>query len=327
MLLSLGMQCARERIGSSKMSSSNFPKIAVLLAAYNGLKWLPEQVETILNQQNVSVLLFVSVDRSDDGTEEWVDSLATNDSRVKVLPHGRKFGGGGKNFFRLIAEANLGDCDYVSFADQDDLWFETKLSRATLVLYQGEYDGYSSNVTAFWPDGKRHLVHKAQAQKRWDFLFEAAGPGCSYVLKRPLFELIRTRIIADMKLVEGVYLHDWFCYAFARANNKSWYIDSKPSLFYRQHASNHVGVNRGANAFFTRISQFTGGFWLEQSLLIARIVGISNAQFVCKWKGLEPLGLVRLAISAQVCRRRTRDQMTFFAFCLILAVKRSLQRD
>jgi rhamnosyltransferase len=308
------------------MSSDSIPKIAVLLAAYNGLKWLPDQVPTILNQRDVSVSLFVSVDRSNDGTEEWFDRLAAKDSRVKVLPHGRKFGGAAKNFFRLISEAELGGCEYVSFADQDDLWSETKLARAAHILNENHCDGYSSNVTAFWPNGRQQLVHKAQAQKRWDYLFEAAGPGCSYVLKRSLLEPIREKILSDKELVNSIYLHDWFCYAFARASDKRWYIDPEPSLFYRQHTSNQFGVNSGVKALFIRISQFSSGFWLDQGALIARVVGVSDTRFVNKWKRLEPLGLIQLAASARRCRRSTRDQVGFFFLCVILAVKKSFTR-
>lgn len=46
--------------------------------------------------------------------------------------------------------------------------------------------GYSSNVTAFWPANKRKLVSKAQPQRTSDFMFEAAGPGCTYLLQGSL---------------------------------------------------------------------------------------------------------------------------------------------
>jgi rhamnosyltransferase len=303
------------------------PKIAVLLAAYNGLEWLPEQVKTILDQNDVSVSLFVSVDSSSDGTEKWFDELARRDPRITILPHGRKFGGAARNFFRLITDTDLDDCDYVSFADQDDLWFKNKLSRAVHFLCLKECDGYSSNVIAFWPSGRKHLVHKAQSQKKWDYLFEAAGPGCTYVLRRSLLELIRKKGLIDINLIDDVYLHDWFCYAFARANNKLWYIDPEPSLLYRQHASNQVGVNSGIKGYLGRLSQFSDGFWLQQGALIARVIGVWNTEFVNRWRDLKPLGLFRLAISARICRRRFRDQVAFFTFCIILAVRKSFNRD
>ncbi|MCZ7080203.1 glycosyltransferase family 2 protein, partial [Salmonella enterica subsp. enterica] len=58
------------------------PRILVLLAAYNGMRWISEQVDSILGQEAVSVSLLISVDRSDDGTESWVDQLCIRDSRV-----------------------------------------------------------------------------------------------------------------------------------------------------------------------------------------------------------------------------------------------------
>lgn len=72
------------------------PRILVLLAAYNGMRWIAEQVESILGQEEVSVFVLISVDRSDDGTESWVDELCLRDSRVKCLAHGERFGGGSK---------------------------------------------------------------------------------------------------------------------------------------------------------------------------------------------------------------------------------------
>ncbi|MEA3544360.1 MAG: glycosyltransferase, partial [Thermodesulfobacteriota bacterium] len=99
----------------------NKPEIAVLLAAHNGREWLPQQVNSILNQVDVEVTLFVSVDNSTDGTESWFDHLAMVDSRVKVLLHGQCFGGAAANFFRLIRDVNFEPFDYVSFSDQDDI--------------------------------------------------------------------------------------------------------------------------------------------------------------------------------------------------------------
>ena len=68
-------------------------KFLVLLAAYNGMKWLEEQVESILNQKDVLVTLLISVDGSSDGSEEWVSTLSENNPNVRYLTHGGSFGG------------------------------------------------------------------------------------------------------------------------------------------------------------------------------------------------------------------------------------------
>jgi rhamnosyltransferase len=81
--------------------------IAVLLATYNGMKWIEEQVESILNQQSVDVNIYISVDLSTDNTYQWCQDLAKQNVHVKVLPYGERFGGAAKNFFRLIRDVDF----------------------------------------------------------------------------------------------------------------------------------------------------------------------------------------------------------------------------
>ena len=45
------------------------PKVAVLLAAYNGMQWIEEQLTSILGQSAVDVTVYISIDPSTDGTE------------------------------------------------------------------------------------------------------------------------------------------------------------------------------------------------------------------------------------------------------------------
>ena len=169
-----------------KSRQTSEPRIAILLAAFNGARWLNEQVESILKQTEVNLTLFISVDQSNDGTEALVNQLAQVNSRIQALAHGEYFGGAGANFYRLFKSIDLSQYDYVALSDQDDIWNADKLKRAVTALQHNQCDGYSANVTAFWADGKKQLIDKAQKQTQWDFLFEAAGPGCSYVLTQSL---------------------------------------------------------------------------------------------------------------------------------------------
>lgn len=75
------------------LTNLNAPKCAVLLAVYNGMHYLEEQIETILNQENVNPTLFASVDLSTDESVYWLSELAAQDTRIIVLPYGEKFGG------------------------------------------------------------------------------------------------------------------------------------------------------------------------------------------------------------------------------------------
>jgi rhamnosyltransferase len=296
------------------------PKVAVCLAAFNGVRWLPEQLDSILTQTHVTVTVFVSVDVSSDNTQAWIDQAAAHDSRVVVLSHGEHFGGAAPNFFRLLADTDFSEFDYVSFVDQDDIWLPDKLRRAHETLLKTEADAYSSNVMAFWPDGRKALIEKSQDQVQWDFLFEAAGPGCTYVMCKKLACAIQALVKNRRVEIQQVGLHDWFAYAFARANGYRWVIDDYPGMLYRQHEKNQVGVNKGWRALMHRARKICSGWGLSQSALIADLVGLGNDPFVKRWSDGSRIGMLWLASHAGQCRRRLRDKCLFALSCLVLAI-------
>ena len=152
--------------------SPSLPSVAVCLAAFNGTRHLQAQMDSILGQVGVAATVFVSVDRSTDGTEAWFGRLASEDDRVVLLPFGEKFGGAASNFFRLLREADFADFDYVAFADQDDIWLPGKLKRAVEQITLLNMDGYSSDVLAFWESGRSCYIKKSYPQRLWDYLFE-----------------------------------------------------------------------------------------------------------------------------------------------------------
>ncbi|WP_458718170.1 glycosyltransferase [Pseudomonas gregormendelii] len=295
------------------------PKCLVLLAAYNGMQWISEQVDSILQQSGVSVTLLISVDRSTDGTEEWVSHLASVNPNVRHLQHGEKFGGAARNFFRLINEAPLDSFDYFAFADQDDIWSPEKLSRAFECITTEGADGYSGNVTAFWPDGREALIEKSQPQVSYDHLFESAGPGCTFVFTRELFESFQLHISSHYAEVQRVSLHDWYAYAFSRASGYKWVIDTSSYMRYRQHDSNEFGANTGLTALTSRLAKVRNGWWLDQAATISRLVGLENDAFVRRWIDLRRGGLLILSLNGFKCRRRPRDKIIFSLLCLMVA--------
>lgn len=297
-----------------------FPKIAVLLAAYNGMQWIEEQLTSILNQVAVDVTVYVSIDPSSDGTEAGCATFAAAHSNIIVLPEVGKFGGAARNFFRLIRDVDFSAFDFIAFADQDDIWNGDKLQRATTAMQTRQVDAYSSNVTAFWPDGRTHLLDKAQPQVEWDFLFEAAGPGCTYVFSKNLADSLKASMLSNWRELETVTLHDWYCYAFARSHDYRWYIDPLPSMNYRQHANNQVGANKGLSPLIARYRTIHDGWWFKQVQLITSLVGLGDDPSVKSWLRLRRRDLVKLSFQSSQCRRRGRDKLFFFFICWATAV-------
>jgi len=296
------------------------PKIAVLLAAYNGMQWIEEQLASILGQLAVDVTVYISIDPSTDGTEAWCAAYAVEHPCVVVLPPAGAFGGASRNFFRLIRDVELDEYDFVAFADQDDIWYLDKLQRATDAIRVRHVDAYSSNVTAFWSNGRTQLLDKAQPQVAWDFLFEAAGPGCTYVMSCYVIVPLKASMLANWVELQRVSLHDWYCYAFARSHGFKWFIDAQPSMQYRQHERNQIGANTGINPLIARYKTIHDGWWFSQVRMISCLVGRGTDAFVRQWLPLGRRQLLWLSLSAWKCRRRTRDKVFFFCVCCATAV-------
>lgn len=296
------------------------PHVAVLLAAYNGCQWLPAQLRSLLAQEGVRVTVFISVDKSSDGTEVLVDEWARQDLRIVPLPYGEILGGAAKNFYHLLRQVDFSSFDYISFADQDDIWLPDKLVCAHQKLSQDGFAAYSGNVTAFWPDGRELLLDKAQPQREYDFFFEAAGPGCSYVLKVEHALAFKTFLLRHWEEASNVFLHDWLIYAWFRASRLPWFIDPSPKIQYRQHASNQVGANSGLKAFKARLALVRQGWYRAQIAQIAQIVGLLGGGVGIPGIGDEgTVSRCFLLRNIRQLRRRLRDCIILF-FIILLGV-------
>lgn len=286
------------------------PKFAVLLAAYNGSRWIEEQISTILSQINVELEVFVSIDPSSDGTKELVEKLYKDNERVHILEDSLKFGGAAKNFYRVVRDVDFSRFDYISFSDQDDIWSRDKLHNGYLKLKT--FDAYSSNVVAFWESKKTKLIDKAQEQTCCDYLFEAASAGSTYILSQKVATHFKEFLIHNWDEVNQIELHDWFIYAFSRANGYKWYIDKHPMLLYRQHSTNQVGVNYGLKAFLKRVGMIKSGWYRGESIKIITVLNLKNrykfTPYIMKKSFLNNLLLLR---SIFKFRRKLSDKIFF----------------
>ncbi len=239
-------------------------KVAVLLAAYNGRRWIEEQLNSILNQENVNVEIFISVDLSTDQTYEIVKSLEKKNKSIIALPYGERFGDAAKNFYRLIKDVKIDQYDFIALADQDDIWLAQKLNRAINKINYIKCDAFSSDTIAFWENGREKYFKKSFPQKKYDYLFEAAGPGCTYVFRSKPLISFKNFLLLNWNSVNNVFFHDWMIYAFFRTYKYNWYIDTLPLIKYRQHSSNVIGLNLGFKAFFKRIKLVKNKFYRKE---------------------------------------------------------------
>lgn len=309
-------RCTTPAEVASPLTTPWIPSVLVLMAVYNGMAFAQEQVASILAQEGVEVRLLINVDASTDGSEAWAQALALHDARITVLPLGQRFGRAALNFFHLLKVMHLGKADYVALADQDDIWQKDKLLRAHHTLQATGAAGYSSNVTAFWPNGRQAIIVKSQPQRQWDFLFEAPGPGCTFVMRHALAQHVQAFIQQHEAQLRHIDFHDWLIYAIARAHHYGWHIDTCHHMLYRQHHHNQLGANTSLRSLWRRGQLVANGWWLQQAASIAHLVGLGQAPFVTLWSQGHRLGWLKLALQAKQCRRRPRDQWLFALACL-----------
>jgi len=254
---------------------SDKPRIAVLMAAWNGMPWIGEQIDSIFAQRHVDLELFVSIDPGTDSTADYIRGRAQNNTRINILPEVSPFGCAAHNFYRLLRDVDIQHYDYISLADQDDCWKTDKLWRACTILAHTEAVAYSGAVTAFWHNGREKKLQKAQPQRELDFLFEAAGPGCTYVFEREFALELQHLLQNKAAQIDSIRAHDWFFYAFCRSRGYRWYIDPQSYVLYRQHPGNELGANCGLAGIQRRVKMLRLGWYGDQ---IRQVVSICNMQ-------------------------------------------------
>ena len=292
-------------------------RVCVLLATHNGLRWVDEQIDSLLGQVGVEITIVASDDGSTDGTPDRLHARADNRTLRVLDPSIERLGSANRNFLRLIRDAPLGDATHVALADQDDVWDPDKCRRACDAIARQGLDAYSSDVTAFWPDGRQKYVRKSYPQRAHDHLFESAGPGCTFVFAREVFEQLKVWVGANHANLANARVHDWLIYAHARTQGWRWSIDPHSTLHYRQHGSNDFGVNAGFNAAVRRARRALRGTYRHDVLDIAALAG-ATGWVVEALRRFELRDRLRLAANVRELRRRPRDQIVLAILLLTM---------
>lgn len=256
---------------------SNKKKILVLLACRNGANWIREQLDTILAQQDVHISLLIQDDKSSDGTPAIIADYATkHPERVTVRLNEVGTGSAGANFRKLIAQADFFGFDYVALADQDDIWYLDKMSRAISALQNTGALGYSAAVTAVWPNGKERLLGQSSHTRELDFIFEGAGQGCTFVLPVAVMNNVQLFCRQHAAALAEFHFHDWLIYILVRTNGGLWHFDPAPAMRYRQHDNNDMGARGGLAGLKRRVALIKQGWYIKQLVIALNIFRLAG---------------------------------------------------
>lgn len=227
--------------------------ICILLSTFNGENYLAEQLDSLLGQTYQEWTLLVRDDGSTDGTRQILADYARHDSRICLLPHNQRLWAA-DSYLELLSLAS--EADYYAFCDQDDVWLPDKLLRSVQALVgHGTLPAmYCSRLQLV--DGEREPLGWSRALQRKpcfaNALIENIAIGCTIVLNRQAFQLLRLRIPPRNQ----IYMHDWWCYQVISAFGLVVY-DPEAFILYRQHATNTLGESQGFALWWRRLAQFT----------------------------------------------------------------------
>jgi glycosyltransferase involved in cell wall biosynthesis len=221
--------------------------VDIVLATYNGDRYLEAQLESILAQDYPHWQLIIRDDGSSDRTIQIIQTyLQKEPSRLHWMDRDSSQNFGViQNFNRLLIKAAA---DYTFLCDQDDVWQPNKLSESLAIMQQIEQRWgkeipilvYSDLTVvtdqmrvvhpSFW---QAHRLNPQRCALR-DLLLRNMITGCTVVINQALRQ-------CALPIPHNAFMHDWWLGLVATSCGQIGYL-SQPTVLYRQHGNNQVGA-------------------------------------------------------------------------------------
>lgn len=231
-------------------------KIAILLAAYNGEKYIAEQIDSILSQSNRLWHLYIHDDGSTDSTRAILDDYARKYPEwVTVLDYPSQ-GGALANFMSLLERV---EADYYMFSDQDDVWHRTKIEKSYQAMLEQEALHPQKPVIVHTDvrvvDGNLNLLHPSYREYGHIYPEKVTGfrncvinitLGCAMLFNR------KSREVSLDRPWKYALMHDGWVTTRTFAAGGVVYAIPESLMEYRNHGENSIGATDG--------SRFTLGY-------------------------------------------------------------------
>ena len=252
-------------------------QIDILLATYNGEKYVKEQIESILNQNYKNIRLIISDDCSKDSTRKILKQYENNE-RVEIHLQEKNLGYI-RNFEYLLKQVKS---DLYMLSDQDDVWLPEKVEKTLDVLKQndadmvfGDLEVVDENLNTVYPSFNEFMLLNRKIKKeinsyKLNYLYNCVT-GCTILSKK---EFIKDILPVPYK---STYVaHDHWMALIVSLKGKMVYMPEK-HIKYRQHGNNQIGTEKISHKF-TRLEQVRNLF-LEVKLGVFGTYVENNEKF------------------------------------------------
>lgn len=248
-------------------------KIAILLASYNGEKYIQEQIQSLLSQTYKDFKIYIRDDCSTDATyviEKEFENRYPEYFQVIKRENGKS--GSKYNFWELCKIGLESNAEYFMFCDQDDVWENNKVqitldrmisvekqNRDKPILVHSDLRVVDQNLNVL---GESFISYRALNPEKTTInrlLVQNNVTGCTMMVNRALLEKA-----IDVDDVEKIAMHDWWFSIIASLFGEISFID-KSTINYRQHGNNVVGATK-VNTIGFIIKRLTGSAHVRQTL-------------------------------------------------------------
>lgn len=219
-------------------------KIDILLATYNGEKYIKEQIDSILNQTYADFNLIISDDASTDDTVKLLEEYANKDKRI-ILYKQEKNIGSTNNFEFLLTKV---ENDYYMLSDQDDVWEKEKVEKSIKTIINTNADLVFSDLSVVDENLKtinesfcklKGIYKKIKKDKKYSALYlNNYVTGCTIISKKKFI-----KEILPLPKNKKYLIHDYWISIVISQKGKLEFIDEK-LVKYRQHGKNQVGTEQ-----------------------------------------------------------------------------------
>ena len=279
-------------------------KIAVLLATYNGGKYIREQLESLFQQSCSDFHLYVRDDGSTDDTMKIVGQFhEMYPDRVTILKDPQKHRGAAKSFMYLLENV---DSEYYMFCDQDDIWLPEKIEKTFArmkdiekVVAKAGNEAKNGTFDISGTAAKNVPILVATDLGVVDEQLNLISPSFNKDLKIDVFrkhpELICVRHVvtgctmmfnhatkqASLPMSPRATMHDeWVALCVHFKGGVISILDDSPIL-YRQHTSNTLGAEQARKGFFARaIARAGQKQFFQVAKLLHKDFGLSYFKFL-----------------------------------------------
>ena len=242
-----------------------YSMIEILLAAFNGEKYIKNQIRSILAGSFQDFHITVRDDGSTDGTVSIVKHMVSRyPEKLRLISGGTPTGSATGNFMQMLHDLPE-DTEYVMFCDQDDLWSRHKISDSLSYLKDMEaIYGVDkpllmhTDLMVVNEEGSlisRSLIEYMQLPRTDDLkhlLLQNSVTGCTVLFNRPLLSLLK-RAFGHPEII----IHDHFAAVLAAALGHVGCLKI-PTVKYRQHEENVVGA-ANAKSLSYKLARFKRG--------------------------------------------------------------------